>query len=289
MRIPMIIVLVDLVFRATGHSAPSLPPSDVYWFGPEREKLVASIGCSNVSWPSVQRDEAGTRLFLSFKELGGGYKVATISSNEIQLRALPGGAYLGEDGGPVCWYDKSIQTWSFSKRLVLATNLYVTACNSRFVAIADKTGTRQWIASVDAPLKEILSIPATVSVDLLSSFKDSLQFVGTSESGESKGKERQIMKVYEYNLQNSGAKLTRTTQLEWVGRVYDLNKARGLLLIRAEQTYFADASIIDLSTGQRKRVAAKGNDGLFLTQGVIQHLQRLARKHDGQPSPRHQR
>jgi hypothetical protein len=256
---------------------PELSRFKFLWKDVEQmNRLFAILGLHDARVTGFQRDSSGRHLFVRFELPGRSNMVVTLSATQALVSPLRGFGWVDDSGKQSCWLDLSDNRWHFSGGYVLPDNRYVTAVSGDYAAISDKPRTREWIARVESPADELVSLPPTVRVTDLRQQNNALYIFYLERMTNAPPAEcKDAVHIAKYAL------TARSLRPEWnevfprVSILYDIDPEGKVVALRSSRIYFARASFVLLDSGRKVNLHSTGNQGVFLDPSVVAHLEKL--------------
>jgi hypothetical protein len=273
------VMLIGILAICGCVSPKALPAGkQVLWLGTEPHTLVAKLGYESATPLWTSHSSAGDRLFVQFTDTAGTRRGVIVSTEEIQVRELPGSsAWLDNEGRPAYWYDERSKNWQFAGGYILPTNMGVLTasaqCDGKFVPLFKLNKPKRWISSIEAGFPALAELPARCSVRQMTLLNDRLHvFILTNPDTDENVNGESLLKHMEYKIGDNKLDLLGVRRIAWAKGVIDFDPENHLLLVRPRQTYFAHGWLLNLRTGDRKRLGFIRGDGMFLDDRVIQQF-----------------
>jgi len=243
-----------------------------------------NLGFPNNHSASISRSTRGDLLFVEFDDhadhygVGTRYRLATVASNGVSLKDLPGQSRLNDEGVPVFW-----TSWSgnrrtplqFADRTILPTNVNTVGwvSDGKFVALF-RDSEHWWIARVESPFEELIfdrkpDIEPLANLQLIISWKDKLHvFVRGAPEHEPRPDQWFILKRYEYQVDGKNARLLHVQDFYYTWSVMDFDPKSGLMFASSWDSTFAHGLLVNTTAEDRKDVRSCNGRGYFVTEGV---------------------
>jgi hypothetical protein len=278
-RYPITTLLLSLALAGCRHTVPLGGGKSLLCISrTSQKKFLANLGHPNYCGAVVSRSRIGDRLFVQFEDPTSSYSVAIVSSNGLALKSLPGEGCLDEEGAPVFWTG-----WSNRMRIpfrlrggaILPTNVYPNGpSDGRFVSMFRAHQDHWWIASVESPLEEILTLDWEKEFEFLISKGNRLHvFVRGKPEGKPRPDRWFILKRYEYEINDNKARLLEIQDFYFTWTVLDFDPESRLMYAASWNVPFAHGIIVDTATGRRKNVRGRGGRGYIVSESVARRFE----------------